>query len=845
MVRALAWLVCLTVLAGGAAAQEGATGAAGAGQEPEPPGQGTTTSEPVSVVPAEAEPGQRTGAQYEDPLAAQARRALGSRSSVLEAIAKPFPQGLPIFGSSILIGERPGNQPTDTKDAVISPHYLLGPGDEVVVSVWGELSLSLKATVSPEGYIGMPGDSRLSVNGLRFDELRETVLFELRKSYASALTAEKLAAGAVFLQVTLSNLRGIQVFMTGQVANPGVYQFPTSSVLLMNALAEAGGLGSRGSLRHIEIRRGSATNYVDLYDLLLSGNIGLEAQYLRHQDVVYIPDRARAVSIEGSVRRPAIYELATGETLADLLSLAGGLSYDADETRLQIQRTERTRGVSLIDVDLATTNASTVRLVDGDWVRVEAIPKRRREWFVRIDGDGVRRPGTYPSAEIRTLADLVAKADGLYEDALRDRIELIRVNEDYSRSLQTLDLRTTPPEQFVLYPEDSFTVFARYSLEGGAKFVTLSGHVKSPGRYALARDMNLNDVLFKYGGFTDLDFRARTYKGRATLIRTDPATGRQAIYPIDLRGVLDGTSNLELRSEDEIRIYTEEQFRDSTAVSLQGEVRRPGTFTLYQDMTINDLLTEAGGLKPTAFASQVEVARLTPSADLLGAERRTNHVDLARQGDQYLLEDGDIVFVRRIPGMTGQNLVTVEGEVAFPGKYNLSSMNERISALVARAGGLTEAAFLEGARLTRNWEGETKPVALDMAAALSGGRNRDIILRPGDVVTIPGNNLVIEVKGAVELPHLVQYVPGRKAAYYVDLVGGYKDGADEQAAYIIRANKLVLQAHRRFWFDPSVPPGSTIVVPEAVGRKPSVLRRYGVYAASAVAGVAVGVLVQR
>jgi protein involved in polysaccharide export with SLBB domain len=261
--------------------------------------------EPSSEAPAGDSPG----------LAADPGRE--SRISNFYAdIVKSFPQGLPFFGSAIILGESLGNRAQDTEDVIISPHYLLGPGDEIVVAVWGELSLNVNATVLPEGHIELPGQNRLYVNGLKFADLRETILHELRKSYASALTPEKLTAGAVFVQVTLSTLQGIQVFMTGQVAHPGVYQFPSSSVLLLNALAEAGGLGNKGSLRNMEIRRGGAVRHVDLYDLLLSGDIALDAYYLRHQDVVYLPDRLKTVSVEGSVKRPAIYELRAAETLA-------------------------------------------------------------------------------------------------------------------------------------------------------------------------------------------------------------------------------------------------------------------------------------------------------------------------------------------------------------------------------------------------------------------------------------------------------------------------------------------------------------------------------------------------
>jgi hypothetical protein len=192
-----------------------------------------------------------------------------------------------------------------------------------------------------------------------------------------------------------------------------------------------------------------------------------------------------------------------------------------------------------------------------------------------------------------------------------------------------------------------------------------------------------------------------------------------------------------------------------------------------------------------------------------------------------VLKDKDAVFIRQIPGLQDQHLVTITGEVKFPGPYSLSQVNERLSHLIERSGGLTEHAFLEGCRFTRQWGEERKRVAVDMEEVLSGKIEHDLILKEGDEVLIPPRDWVVEVQGAVQRPQLIQYVPNKKAIYYVDLVGGFLSDADVNAAYIVRANQFVLKANKRFGFDPVVPPGSMLVIPSKVAPRNSLWKRHG------------------
>jgi len=233
-------------------------------------------------------------------------------------------------------------------------------------------------------------------------------------------------------------------------------------------------------------------------------------------------------------------------------------------------------------------------------------------------------------------------------------------------------------------------------------------------------------------------------------------------------------------------------------------------------MGLADLLTQAGETTEEAHFLEAEVARLVP-----GREPPSESFIVSLQdGEEFLLQHRDMVFIRRIPFWDQPKIVRIEGEVKFAGRYVLTQYNLPLSQLIERAGGLSQEAFLEGARFTRSWNEERRQVALDLEKALSGDPEHDVLLQDGDEIYIPPKNLAIEVKGAVQLPRIVQYIPGKKAGYYIERVGGYAGQADRRKAYVIRANGLVLKASRRFWFDPEVPPGSVLVVPEKGPGKP-------------------------
>ena len=783
---------------------------------PEAPAASEAEAEAVPVPPAEEPAAKPASAPEGTPEPAEESDELRG----LRELRRGFPPGLPFFGAQLMGPSR--GRPGEWKNLPIAPFYEVGVGDELVVTAWGSFDLNLRRTVNDQGFVMLSGEDRVYVNGLRFGQIKGRLLEKLRETHAEALAPAKLASGEVSFEVTLGKVRGIQVMITGQLARPGGYTFDQPLVLLMDALTRAGGITARGSLRAIRVTRGSKTTHLDLYDLLTEGDGGIEKYLLRAGDVVTVPYMSRLVSISGGVKQPAIYELKARENLADLIAMAGGLEADADRERIKIRRIDPEEGVRLEDVDLKTRRASSVDILDRDQVTVGRLPSAL-QGVVTVEGAGVIFPGTYElTPETRELSGLMRKVE-FYEDVERDRVLLIRVGPNFVKQKQTLALDRAMAQGFQLQPGDRLIISSKYQLAGGDKQITLSGHVKQPGPYTLAEGLSLYDVLFTYAGLGDPDFRARTHLERGDIVRVDKATGASLLVSFDVGAVLNLDEDHALQSNDQIRLYPGTRFKDKMSVAIEGEVRLPGNYELTQGMLLDDLLSQAGDTSGDAYALQAEVSRARPGRQ---PPFETLAVPLAER-KTFELRNHDMVFVRRIPFLGAPKIVGIRGEVKFPGNYVLKDNNERLAQLVARAGGLSEQAFLEGVQFTRTWEDSTRIVALDMGKAMEGDQRHDIILQDGDTIRIPPRNWAVAVSGAVQGPRLVQYVPGESAGYYVDSAGGYVPQADARATRVVRANGLFMRASRRFWFDPAVPPGSTIVVPEKPPGKP-LWRRAGV-----------------
>lgn len=649
-----------------------------------------------------------------------------------------------IFGHNIF--SNPNLSFTPNLNIPTPLNYRLGAGDEVIIDVWGSNEATIRQTISPDGFINIPNLGVVTLNGMTVKEAEKY----LRKKLSQIYPVEGEEAASDF-KLTLGNIRTIQVNVTGEVEVPGTYSLSSLSNIY-NALYCAGGIKELGTLRKVQlVRNGKQKAEVDLYDFILNGVIP-EGLTLEDGDVINVPLYVSLVNLEGSVKRPMNYEMKDGETVQDLLDYAGGFSGNAYRSNVNVIRQN---GVEYQVYTVESPLYSAFILKDGDAVTVGTLIDRY-ENKLEVKG-AVYRPGIYQLGDgIRTVSQLIAKADGLKGDAFTNRALLHRERDDLTLEVISVDVKAI--------------------LSGQAPDVPLQR----------------NDILY-------------------------------------IPSIFD--------------------LNDVGTLTIEGEVARPGVFIYEENMTVEDIIMQAGGLLESASTVKIDVSRRvknpasTEQSDSIATVFTRSFKDGYVVSDEldFVLEPYDYVYVRRSPGYSAQGKVTVSGEVIFPGEYVLTHKNERLSDVVKRAGGLNSWAYVRGTRLIRHTLAEERnrtragmtvlttgkdsvnvenldlgnqyAVGIDMEAALANpGSDADLVLRPDDVILIPEYINTVKISGNVMYPNVVAYNPGMTVRDYVIMAGGYGYRSKKNRAYVIYMNGTIARA--RPMSKGVIEPGCEIVIPQ-------------------------------
>ena len=764
-----------------------------------------------------------------------------------EDVEEPDVEELEHFGYDLFDSIPEAFQPQSV--GPVDDSYVVGPNDELRLTVWGDADFQYELTVDREGRVDIPDVGQFTVAGKRLSELRNDMRQWLSRSY-SQLTTDPPSA---FMDLTVTRLRPVQVFVLGEVPQPGGYTMSSFSNAF-NALYSVGGPLERGSLRNVQIiRSGEVISEVDFYEYLMQGYVE-DPVRLQSNDIVFVPPRENTVSIEGAVQRPAIFELQEDESFADLLRFAGGLEAEAYTERFTINRIlpfdERADDPSvareLINLNLneARADGTTVGMRDGDYVRIRSIRDiDDRAITTRVDqvevSGAVFQPGDYQlDDDIRTVKDLIEAADGLTGDAYTQRAELRRVDDDLEPAIRSLDLDAVlddePTENIVLRPGDELVISSREEVQENRQ-VTISGQVENPDTYRLRRNMTVRDLLFEGGGLFDEEFRKDVFMERADLFRESSDGSRTEVIPFHLGDAIDGDgeANRTLQPGDEIRIYSASVERlEDRFVEVSGSVNDAGRLTYRDNLTLKDALLQAGGFAEGALLREVEITRMRPDSEddrraqtltiPLGGVQYTDPVSFAIEDTTAVLERAagfdlqhrDHIFVRTDPAFRPQESITVEGEVRFPGEYTLIRENERLSDVLNRAGGILSTGYAKGGRIMRDDE----QIISDIDEAAKGRRSRDIILQPGDEIIIPTQPNTVAVRGNVANEGLIRHEPGRRVEYYLDRAGGARENTE--SILLTQASGATFRV-RTGWFrrTPRVDDGATIRVIEEPERE--------------------------
>ncbi len=713
-----------------------------------------------------------------------------------------------------------------------SPLYVLGPGDEINVSFWGESQRSFSFEVNRDGYIKPDQLPRIYLKGLTLTQARELLQRSFQKAY--------LFRPSQF-EVTVSYARDITVHIVGEVLQYGSFTLPATNTAF-NALMLAGGPTDIGSVRNIRlVRSGEPARTLDVYRFLLDPDASQEV-YLQNNDFLHVAVADRVVEVEGAVKRPFKYELTEGENLVDLLKYAGGLSNNAFSENIQVTRRQDGKNV-LLDVNLRKLAADNAdfELENGDIVLVRTIPVPL-DRYVQAKG-AVRFPGEYEHNDEMRVSDLVGKSI-LEESARLDIAFLIKTGADSTVSYQRIFLAEALESpgsgaDVLLQQRDRLLVLSQKDYKDEAS-VVIKGAVRNPSEYAYHRSgLKVEDAILLAGGLRP---DATTF---AYIHRGDPSHNNPIQYlRVDLNKALTDPAsgaNLGLAPFDTLIVFSKLTFRDEQSVSVRGAVRSPGDFQYDESLTLKDVLTMSGGLLPEAATNRIDIFRLDyknnqPTKTIFQTLEVDAHLNLSgHPGSSFQLMPSDQVVVRQAPEYAIQRNVNIVGEVRYPGIYALTDKNETLLTVLQRAGGLTNGAFPEGATLYRPHNGKGF-VILDLKEALKNDQSvYNYILKDGDVVEVPSKEdlVTLYMKGtkAADLypakvltqgKFNVAYHKGRNAKWYVEkYAAGLGRKAKKRYITVEHPNGAIEQTRGFLFFKkyPSVQKGSIISVGEKRPKK--------------------------
>lgn len=716
----------------------------------------------------------------------------------------------------------------------IDPGYLIGPGDVLRLYLWGAVELQYELNVDNQGTVFIPTAGQMFVSGVPYSELKNKMTLYLSKFY-EGLTANP---PTVFLDISLSKLKPIKIFVMGEVAKPGGYTI-SSFASVFNALYSVGGPLTSGSLREVRvIRNNKVIAKVDLYDYLLKGQLIGDVR-LQNNDMVFIQPRGKTVSVNGEVLRPAIYELRDNENLKKLFEYAGGLKSSAYVGRVQISRIkpfeERKKfefEKEILDVDLTDllqNPSADFTLANGDTVFVYPISKKLINYVV-ISG-AVLRPGTYQVTKVKRLSDLIYEAEGVLPEAYLNKADIFRTRPDETYQFFSVDLSKAldgdPLHNIELHPRDSVKVYSIFDLVD-KRTVSVSGYVKKPVTLPYADSLTLYDMVFRAGGLQDPIFRGRAFTLRGDIVRINPDGLTTRIIPFNLEELLREKSvNIDLEPGDKIYIYKAdvEKILDKK-VRIEGEVRKPGEYNLSTNMTASDLILLAGGFNERSLRSEVYVNRVRPSgyegekiseSFVIPMAVSFEKTELGEIGmadsnklnsGNFILQHRDIVIVRKNPYYQEQRIVYLSGEVNKPGTYILETKNETLYDLIKKAGGPTSEAFLFGTQ----YERDGRKLVVDLQTLYEkNDEDENVFLKNGDKIFIPKKPNTVIVDGEVNNPGLYRFTDGLSVKDYIDNAGGVTDSAN----YVIyrKANGESKRVNFGiFSSNPDVYDGSVIIV---------------------------------
>lgn len=661
-------------------------------------------------------------------------------------------------------------------DTPVGPDYVVGPGDTLSINLWGGVSQTISRTVGADGHLTLPEAGDIQVAGLTLEHTQELVQQEMRRQYRD-----------VRASVTLSRLRGIRIYVVGDVQRPGAYEV-SSLASPLTALYASGGPTAVGSLRTLKHYRGNLLlGTVDLYEFLLHGVQGSEER-LQSGDTLVVPPAGQQVAIWGAVKRPAIYELKTDATLGSLLKDAGGLTVAASLDHISIERINPNQSRETISVRSSGQEEKTIsafELKDGDRIHVAPIAPYS-ERVIYVEGHVVR-PGRHPYRDGMRLSDVI----GSYQDLLPEPASMGEIVRLVPPDLHVRTIEFSLADALIgngdisLRPFDTIRILGRY--EADAPRVEVRGEVLRPGSYPLSEGMTATDLVRAAGGL-----RRDALAESADLISYHLVNGQKVesqradIRIGDALGHGDAAADRTLKPGDVLTIHQITGWNDiGESITIEGEVSHPGSYGFQSGERLSDVLRRAGGFRETAYPA--------------GAV-------LTREQVKELEEKSRVELIRQI---------------------ETSASAARLSSTLATTDQSGQAQLVRQQEDQILSQLKNQPATGRMVIHITGdidswaGSAADIEVRRGDVLRIPKRPGFVLVSGQVYNASAITFTPGKTAGWYLQHAGGATTVANRKEIFVIRANGAVVGRRSGEWYDRDVlstrlQPGDVVVVPQKI-----------------------------
>ncbi|WP_308243286.1 SLBB domain-containing protein [uncultured Prevotella sp.] len=648
-------------------------------------------------------------------------------------------------------------------------NYRLGPGDAVIIDIYGASQKTEQCTVSPDGEVTIEGYGPVQVSGLTVAQANARLRSTLGSRYASSK-----------IKLTVGQTRTIMVNVMGEVKLPGTYTL-SAFATVFHALYMAGGTNDLGTLRNIKVYRNNRlVTVVDIYDYILNGKLTGNVR-LADNDVIVVGPYDCLVSISGKVKRPMLYEMKQNESVASVLKYAGSFTGDAYRKAVRVNRKT---GKEYAVFNVGEFDFSSFHIADGDSVTVDSILPRY-ENTVEVKG-AVFRPGMYNLGEqVNSVRTLIEHAEGVTEAAFVNRAVMHRMKADRTLEVVSVDLAGIMSGKVADIPlkENDVLFVPTKQDRQEQRTITIRGEVQYPGIYKYADNETVEDFVLQAGGLTD---KASTINISVSRRVSDPkALAPDSViaktYTLALKDgfVIDGEPGFVLMPFDEVYVRKSPAYMEQKNVTIEGEVMFAGTYTLTANNTrLSDLYKRSGGSNGLAYirgarlmrrATEAEKARMRTALQMEQEQQQKNLLQLAASTNSSSLQN------------------VAEGAK----KANISKFNVP----------------------------DEYPVGIDLEAAINNpGSDADMVLREGDKLVVPQYNGTVKVNGAVMYANTVAFEQGKRASYYIDQAGGYANDAVKSKGYIIYMNGKVAKLSK----GAKVQPGCEIVVPAKLKRKMSV-----------------------